>query len=142
MASHPLEQVIKAADRAITAGDFDALMDFYAPDATLVVKPGLNVSGKENIRAAFVKIAEYVRHSLVVTQGRIEVIEGGGSALVIMESLLDYVDEGRPVSVTRRATYVFRREADGRWLCLIDNSYGTDLLDAAGVSPSSGIGAS
>ena len=141
MASHPLEQLIQAADRAITAGDFDALMDFYAPGATLVVKPGLNVSGKENIRAAFVKIAEYVRHSLVVSQGRMEVVEGGGTALVIMESLLDYVEEGRPVSVTRRATYVFRREPDDGWLCLIDNSYGTALLDAAGVSSSSGAGA-
>lgn len=141
MASHPLEQVIQAADRAITAGDFDALMNFYAPDATLVVKPGLDVSGRENIRAAFVKIAEYVRHSLAVSQGRMEVVEGGGAALVIMESLLDYVEEGRPVSVTRRATYVFRREVDGKWLCLIDNSYGTALLDAAGVSSSSGAGA-
>ena len=131
MASHPLEQVIQAADRAITAGDFDALMDFYAPDATLVVKPGLNVSGSDNIRAAFVKIAEYVKHSLVVRQGRIEVIEGGDTALVIMESLLDYVEQDRPVSVTRRATYVFRLEADGKWRCLVDNSYGTGLLDVA-----------
>lgn len=132
MASHPLEQVIQAADRAITAGDFDALMDFYAPDATLVVKPGLNVSGRDNIRAAFVKIAEHFSHSLVVRQGRMEVIEGGGdSALVIMESVLDYVEEGRPVSVTRRATYVFRLEAGGKWRCLVDNSYGTGLLDIA-----------
>lgn len=135
MASHPLEHVIQAADRAITAGELDALMDFYAPDATLVVKPGLNVSGRDNIRAAFVKIAEDVMHSLVVRQGRVEVIEGGDTALVIMESLLDYVEQGRPVSVTRRATCVFRLEADGKWRCLVDNSYGTDLLDVADGPP-------
>jgi uncharacterized protein (TIGR02246 family) len=129
MAPHPLEQLIRAADAAITAEDFDALMDFYANDATLVVKPGLNVSGKHNIRAAFVRIAEYVQHSLVVGQGRMEVIEGGDTALVIMESTLDYVDAGNKVSVTRRATYVFRRETDGRWVCTVDNSYGTELLD-------------
>lgn len=129
MAPHPLEQLIRAADAAITAEDFDALMDFYANDATLVVKPGLNVTGKHNIRAAFVRIAEYVQHSLVVGQGRMEVIEGGDTALVIMESTLDYVDAGNKVSVTRRATYVFRRETDGRWVCTVDNSYGTELLD-------------
>lgn len=28
----------------------------------------------------------------------------------------------------RRATYVFRR-IDQKWLCAIDNSYGTSLLD-------------
>jgi uncharacterized protein (TIGR02246 family) len=129
MAPHPLEQLIRAADAAITAEDFDALIDFYADDATLVVKPGLNVTGKHNIRAAFVRIAEYVQHSLVVGQGRMEVIEGGNTALVIMESTLDYVDAGDKVSVTRRATYVFRRETDGRWVCTVDNSYGTGLLD-------------
>jgi len=129
MAPHPLEQLIRAADAAITAEDFDALMDFYADDATLVVKPGLNVTGKQNIRTAFARIADYVQHSLVVGQGRMEVIEGGHTALVIMESTLDYREAGRPVSVTRRATYVFRREADGRWVCTVDNSYGTDLLD-------------
>ncbi|KGF81690.1 hypothetical protein IA69_10470 [Massilia sp. JS1662] len=129
MTPHPLEQLIRAADAAITAEDFDALMDFYADDATLVVKPGLNVTGKRNIRAAFVKIAEYVQHSLVVGQGRIDVIEGGDTALVIMESTLDYMEAGDRVTVTRRATYVFRREADGRWVCTVDNSYGTALLD-------------
>ena len=130
MAPHPLEQLIRAADAAITAEDFDALMDFYADDATLVVKPGLNVTGKDNIRAAFVRIAEYVQHSLVVGQGRMEVIEGGDTALVIMESTLNYVDAGEKIDVTRRATYVFRREADRRWVCTVDNSYGTDLLGA------------
>ena len=129
MTPHPLERLIRAADAAITAEDFDALMDFYANDATLVVKPGLNVTGKQDIRAAFVKIAEYVQHSLVVGQGRMDVIEGGDTALVIMESTLDYVAAGEKVSATRRATYVFRREADGRWVCTVDNSYGTALLD-------------
>jgi ketosteroid isomerase-like protein len=60
-----------------------------------------------------------------------EVLEAGDSALVIMESTLDYLDaDGAQVHANRRATYVFRRGADGRWLCAIDNSYGTALLDA------------
>jgi uncharacterized protein (TIGR02246 family) len=131
MASHPLHALIQAADRAITASDFDTLMDFYADDAILVVKPGLNVAGKERIRAAFVRIAEYTRNTLRVSQGRMEVLETGDTALVIMESTLDYDGEdGAPVHATRRATYVFRRGGDGRWLCAVDNSYGTALLDA------------
>jgi ketosteroid isomerase-like protein len=59
-----------------------------------------------------------------------KVIEGGDTALVIMESTLDYVDGGERVSVRRRATYVFRREDAGRWVCTVDNSYGTELLAA------------
>jgi uncharacterized protein (TIGR02246 family) len=62
MSNHELKAVIEAADRAITAEDFDALMDFYAEDATLVVKPGLNASGKAQIRKAFAAIADFFKH--------------------------------------------------------------------------------
>ena len=129
MVPHPLKQIIEAADRAITAEDFDTLQDFYADDATLVVKPGLNAVGKEPIRRAFVSIADHFDHSLVVKQGKMVVIEGGDTALVIMESLLETTGkDGLASSTIRRGTYVFRQSADGGWLCVVDNSYGTDLL--------------
>jgi len=58
------------------------------------------------------------------------VLEGADTALVLMESTLDAVDKaGVDVSTVRRATYVFCKSEDGRWLCAIDNSYGTDLLN-------------
>ena len=89
---HPdlaLKAVIEACDRAISQEDYDTLMSYYAEDAALVVKPGMVVRGKENIRKAFIAIADYFQHRLVVTQGKMEVIEGGGNALVIMETRLD-----------------------------------------------------
>lgn len=84
-----LKAVIEACDRAISQEDYDTLMSYYAEDAALVVKPGMVVRGKENIRKAFIAIADYFQHRLVVTQGKMEVIEGGGNALVIMETRLD-----------------------------------------------------
>lgn len=133
MTTHPLKQVIEAADQAISAGDFDALMGFYSDDATLVVKPGLIVTGKDNIRRAFVAIADYFNHNIAVRQGKMVVLEGGDTALVIMETILDVVgQDDAPMSITRRATYVFKQEDAGRWLCVIDNSYGTELLTANG----------
>jgi len=130
MNEHPLCQIIKSCDRAISAKDFDSLMEYYAEDAALVVKPGMIVKGKNNIRNAFVSIADYFQDQLIVKQGDIQVIEGGGDALVIMETHLFFPDEqGGTTEITRRATYVFRMEND-RWLCTIDNSYGTSVLDA------------
>ncbi|WP_316206907.1 MULTISPECIES: SgcJ/EcaC family oxidoreductase [unclassified Bradyrhizobium] len=128
MSDHPLKQLIKAADEAITAKDFDSLMEFYADDATLVVKPGLNASGKDQIRKAFVAIAAHFKNQLKVRQGRMEVIEGADTALVIMETLLDTGDGNEPI--VRRATYIFRKSETGGWLCAVDNSYGTSILDA------------
>lgn len=125
-------KAIKAADEAITNEDFDALMEFYTDDAALVIKPGLIAKGKENIRKAFVAIADYFCHNLVVKQGEIQVIQGANTALVIMETILETVDsKGAQARTTRRATYVFREELDGKWLCVVDNSYGTDLLGVA-----------
>jgi uncharacterized protein (TIGR02246 family) len=130
MSDHELKQIIQAADRAITAEDFEGLMDFYAEDATLVVKPGLNATGKTQIKKAFVAIAAHFKNQMKVRQGNMKVIEGGDAALVIMETVLDTVDpDGTDVSVVRRATYVFRKTDTGKWLCVIDNSYGTTLLD-------------
>jgi len=131
MTSHPLLGVIEAADRAITAEDFDALMDFYADEASLVIKPGLVVTGKPAIRKAFAAIAEHFGHSLTIGQGKMTVLEGGGdTALVLMETLVGFLDaNGVRQSLTRRASYVFRLDGQGQWRCLIDNSYGTDLLE-------------
>jgi uncharacterized protein (TIGR02246 family) len=127
MAEHDLRQLIEAADRAITAEDFDGLMEFYAEEATLVVKPGLNATGKMQIRKAFVAIAAHFKNALKVRQGQMQVIEGADTALVLMETLLDV--EGQAEPIVRRATYVFRKSEAGRWLCAVDNSYGTSLLD-------------
>ncbi|XLZ72271.1 SgcJ/EcaC family oxidoreductase [Massilia sp. SR12] len=132
MQQHPVKLAIEAADRAISSGDFDSLMDFYADDATLVVKPGMLARGKEQIHKAFVAIAAYFNHKLHVRQGRMEIVEGAGTALVIMETRLETVGaDGQPLHIERRATYVFRAKPDGRWLCVVDNSYGTDLLAEA-----------
>lgn len=129
MENHPLKQLIEAADKAITEEDFNALMEFYANDAALVIQPGMVATGKEQIRKAFVAIAAYFNHSLVIKQGKMEVVQGGDTALVIMETIVESVDSsGVKHCQSRRATYVFREESVGKWLCVIDNSYGTDLL--------------
>lgn len=128
MPDHQVLQLIRRADHAITAEDFDALMEFYADDAVLVVQPGQMARGKPEIRRAFVAIAKHFKNALTVKQGDAQVIEGAGTALVIMETLLCVGDAGE--SIKRRATYVFQRNQTGDWLCTIDNSYGTDLLGA------------
>ncbi len=128
MADHELTRIIVAADAAINREDFDALMDFYAEDATLVVMPGKNATGKTQIRAAFVAIAEHFNHSLEIRQGEMVIIEGGDTALVLAKATVNASKKSdSPFAQERKATYVFRKQA-GRWLCVVDNSYGTELL--------------
>ncbi|MEM8979786.1 MAG: SgcJ/EcaC family oxidoreductase [Pseudomonadota bacterium] len=127
MPDHDVLELIKQADAAITAEDFEALMEFYAEDAILVVQPSQIARGKPQIRKAFEAIAAHFKNALRVEQGQAQVLEGGDTALVIMETLLFAANASGPI--TRRATYVFKRTEAGSWLCTVDNSYGTDLLN-------------
>ena len=122
-------QHIAKPDQAIKEERFDDLVEFYTEGAVLVVRPGVEAHGKEAIKAAFVKIAAYFQNSIVPTQGKMVMLEGGDTVLVLSQTLLDADNkETSEYSMDRRATYVFRL-VDGQWKCAIDNSYGTTLLD-------------
>ena len=122
---HPIEQLINQADQAINAEDFDTLVDIYTPDALLVIKPGMNAVGKEQIRKAFEAIAAYFEHTLEVKQAGLSILETGDTALVLAKTLVSA--QGIP-TMERKATYVFTKNADNLWKCAIDNSYGHDLI--------------
>ncbi|MCP3764995.1 DUF4440 domain-containing protein [Domibacillus sp. A3M-37] len=126
---HELKEFIKKCDIAIKQEDFDTLMSYYTDDAILVVKPGMIARGKEEIKEAFIKIAKYFNNSLVPTQGEMIILETGDTALVISQTLLDADKNESEFSMDRRATYVFKKNSQGEWLCAIDNSYGTDLIN-------------
>lgn len=124
-----IKALIDAADKAIKEERFDDLMEFYTDDAVLVVKPGLEAKGKAAIKEAFIKIAAYFKNSVVPTQGKMMMIEAGDTMLVLSQTLLDADNKTTSeYSMDRRATYVYRKVND-KWLCAIDNSYGTTLLD-------------
>ena len=124
-----IRALITCADKAIKEERFDDLMEFYTDDAVLVVRPGLEVKGKDAIKSAFIKIAAYFQNSIEPTQGKMLMIEAGDTVLVLSQTLLDADNkETSEYSMDRRATYVYRK-INGKWLCAIDNSYGTTLLD-------------
>jgi uncharacterized protein (TIGR02246 family) len=133
--AHVLEEIIASADAAIVREDFDALLELYSEDAVLVVKPGMTVTGKASIRKAFERIAEYFNHSVQVQQAGMVVLESGDTALVLAKTI---VSASNLPAVNRNATYVFRKGADGRWRCAIDNSYGHELLSAGTLAGGKG----
>lgn len=128
MEKHEVISAIELADQAINQRDLVALMDFYDKDATLVIEPGRCAYGKEQIAKAFGAIFEYFNQTLSVSQRDFHVIEGGGVALVVCKLMLSAQGAGAAkVSMERKPTYIFKKSEDGKWRCLIDNSYGVDL---------------
>ena len=129
MVSETIRDLIRQADEAIREERFGDLMEFYTEDAVLVLRPGKEAHGKAEIKEAFIAIARYFNNSLVPTQGNMVMLEAGDTVLVLSQTFVEA--EKKPDSEypgERRATYVYRK-VDGKWLCAIDNSYGTSLLD-------------
>lgn len=126
MNRHPIALQIEKADKAIVAEDFATLMDIYSNDAILVVMPGVNAVGKDEIREAFKKIAVYFKHGLQVKQNGMKILESGNTALVLANTV---VSGPNYPATERKATYVFNRSAEGTWRCSIDNSYGHEVID-------------
>ncbi|MGI5825634.1 MAG: hypothetical protein ACOX7J_08740 [Bacillota bacterium] len=58
-----------------------------------------------------------------------QIIFGGDTAPVLSQTFVDSTEkQDSEYPSERRATYVYRR-VEGEWLCAVDNSYGTSLLD-------------
>lgn len=57
------------------------------------------------------------------------ILEAGDTALVLSHTFLEADKEDSDYSMDRKATYVFKKNSQGKWLCAIDNSYGTELID-------------
>jgi uncharacterized protein (TIGR02246 family) len=126
MNQHPIALLIEKADKAINREDFDTVVDLYADDAVLVIKPGMNAVGKAQIKSAMEAIAAHFEHSLDVKQAGIVILETGDTALVLAKTIVSA--KNYPVT-ERKATYVSKKDLNNRWVCAIDNSYGHDLLD-------------
>ena len=128
MSQHPIALLIEKADKAINQEDFDTVVDLYAEDAVLVIKPGTTAVGKVQIRSAMEAIATHFDRSLDVRQAGMVILETGDTALVLARTLVSA--KNCPV-MERKATYVFKKDSRNRWVCAIDNSYGHEILDAS-----------
>ena len=129
MIYHMIRTLIAQADKAIREERFDDLVNFYTDDAVLVLRPGLEAHGKEEIKQAFIKISNYFHNSVIPSQGNMVMLETGDTVLVLSQTFVESENkQDSEYPNDRRATYVYRK-IKGKWLCAIDNSYGTALLN-------------
>ncbi len=128
---HEIKAIIDTCDQLIHEEEFDELVNFYTKDAVLVIKPGMNANGREQIKSAFIKIASHFDNSIKPIEGKMIYLVAGDTVLVLAQTFLEAnqtATDNSKFSMERKATYVFRK-IDENWLCAIDNSYGTSLVD-------------
>jgi len=126
MVVHSLDHIVELMDRAFNEGDVSALLGFYEDAAVVVTGPGQAVRGREELRRFFEQV---MQSGSSAKQLKTHVLEAEGIALFISRWTLETkgVETG-PTARTLVATTVFRRQSDGGWKALIDNSIGPMVL--------------
>jgi uncharacterized protein (TIGR02246 family) len=121
------EQVVARMDEAFARGDIEALLNFYEPNATVVMEPGTLAHGHAELRAFFEKA---MGGGGSATQLQTKVFEAEGIALFISRWTFAPAGAEPDASQALIATSVFRKQPDGQWRVLIDNAYGPMVLDS------------
>ena len=109
--------------RSLNAGDLDALVALYEPQATLTPSPGKSVTGTAAIREA---LAGFLQAKPRMDLSARIVAQTGDLALVTARwSLTMLGPDGKPAEpMAGDSVEVVRRQPDGHWLFAIDEPFG------------------
>ncbi len=122
------EQTIDQANEAFNRGDLEAVLSYYEKHAVWVVMPEHIVSGKPGLRKEF---EELFRINPQVIKEKSHVIECEDLALCsIRWSLAGTASDGKLLNVKGVGSTILRRQADGHWKIVIDNPWGTAILES------------
>ena len=117
------EQMHPLFEQAFNAGDIEALMALYEPDAALVPQPGAIAEGPAAIRESLRWFLD--RGGAIALDTKLVLRVGDLAYLANRWSLTGgTMPDGTPAELGATTAEVARRQADGTWLYVIDNAWG------------------
>jgi uncharacterized protein (TIGR02246 family) len=119
------EQAVEMVDKAFNKGDLESVLDFYEDRAVVVTEPGKLARGKDELRRFFKQV---IASRTSARQLKTHVIEADGIALFLSRWTLATDSSGEASTKQFVATTVFRKQPNGEWKALIDNSLGPLVL--------------
>ena len=122
-------QAVASFVSALTSGDVELALTHYAVDAVFVTEPGKTISGHHDIRQA---LCGFVAARAVIDTTSHASLENGNTALYQSNWTMSGVTpDGSPLHLEGTSSDVLQRQADGTWLIVIDNPWGSLHLAAA-----------
>jgi uncharacterized protein (TIGR02246 family) len=106
---------------AFNAGNLDALVGLYEPDAVLIAQPNTPVVGLGAIREAYRGFLAMKPNIQLETLAGFESAEG--LALLHGKWTMTGTGPDGPIRMEGRNTEVVRRQLDGSWRFVIDNPF-------------------
>ncbi len=119
MPAHSPGELDQLFSEALNAGDLDALVALYEPQAVFVSEPGQTVTGTAAIRevlSAFVSMKPKITVE-VQTVGQLDDL----ALTTARWEMTGTGPDGQPIEMSGLSTEVCRRQADGTWLFAIDD---------------------
>lgn len=121
MATTP-EQMHREFESAFNAGDMEALLSLYEPDAVLIPQPGVVAQGLDEIKPALQAFLDL--GGTISLDTKTVVTVGDLAYLANRWSLTGTTPDGEPLEMGAVTAETARRQADGTWLYVIDNAVG------------------
>lgn len=110
-------------EQAFNAGDIEALLALYEPDAALVPQPGAIAEGATAIRESLRWFLD--RGGRISLDTKLVLRVGDLAYLANRWSLTGgTMPDGSPAELGATTAEVARRQPDGTWLYVIDNAWG------------------
>ncbi len=123
--SSPLD-VITQLVTAMNAHDLKMAMTLFEPGASFVMKPGVVASGTAGIQQA---LEGFMALKPMLTIDAQQVVQAGDVAQYCARWSIKGVDPtGTAIQLSGRSSSILRRQPDGRWLFLVDNPWGTEIV--------------
>ncbi len=116
--------LLNSVVEGINTGDLDSLMTLYEAEACFATQPGQLAKSPESVRQSLLGFID-LNGKLDLKVKR--VLQSSDLALVTTEwSFSGTGPDGNPVNMAAKSADVLRQQADGTWLFVIDNPWGTD----------------
>lgn len=115
------EETSTLFEKAVNDKDLEALLTLFEPNATSSSSPTEFITGLEAIRGSLEGLLAMTK---TIRLSPTRVINADEIAEVVGDWTIDGINpDGSALSLSGRYVDVVRRQADGRWLFLIDNSH-------------------
>ena len=125
MAARRPEELDHLFAQALNAGDLDALLALYEPNAVLAPQPGQVVTGAQSIREALRGFIA-IKPTLTMLETK-TIMQTGEIALNSSKwHLTGTGPDGSPMTMDGHSAEVARRQADGTWRMVIDSPWGLE----------------
>jgi uncharacterized protein (TIGR02246 family) len=121
-----IQTTIDANNTAVGRKDMDAILSTFTADAVMVGPGGTVAAGQSQLRLAF---EQFLAISPTVKVNKSSVVQAGDVALYSYSwTVSGKTPDGHPIQQSGLTTAVLRKQADGRWLMVIDDPFTDQLL--------------